>query len=201
MKTLILFLFLICFSFSQSFEEFEKRLDSIKSIKVAFVQKVQYPWQSKADVSKGIFYAQRGGRFRIEYKHPEKTLIVSDSIKILVYSPKDKTAFVDNLDRNNSPVIEALFLVSRPIAEVFQLLGEVEKAEGKVFILKPKVKDEYFSKVFVEVSQRGDIKSIKVEEKEGISTTVEFVRVSFNFTPSEDLFRVKVPEGTKVLKP
>lgn len=53
----------------------------------------------------------------------------------------------------------------------------------------------------MEVSQRGDIKSIKVEEKEGISTTVEFVRVSFNFTPSEDLFRVKVPEGTKVLKP
>jgi len=201
MKVLTFLLFLICLSFSQSFEEFEKRLENIKSIKVAFVQKVQYPWQSKADVSKGLFYAQRGGRFRIEYQHPEKTLIVSDSIKILVYSPKDKTAFVDNLDRNNSPVIEALFLVSRPIAEVFQLLGEVEKAEGKVFILKPKVKDEYFSKVFVEVSQRGDIKSIKVEEKEGISTTVEFVRVSFNFTPSEDLFRVKVPEGTKVLKP
>ena len=94
MKTLILFLFLICFSFSQSFEEFEKRLDSIKSIKVAFVQKVQYPWQSKADVSKGIFYAQRGGRFRIEYQHPEKTLIVSDGFKVLVYSPKDKTAFI-----------------------------------------------------------------------------------------------------------
>lgn len=146
MKTLILFLFLICFSFSQSFEEFEKRLDSIKSIKVAFVQKVQYPWQSKADVSKGIFYAQRGGRFRIEYQHPEKTLIISDGIKILVYSPKDKTAFVDNLDRNNSPVIEALFLVSRPIAEVFQLLGEVEKAEGKVFILKPKVRMNTFQR-------------------------------------------------------
>ena len=53
----------------------------------------------------------------------------------------------------------------------------------------------------MEVSQRGDIRSIKVEEREGISTTIEFVRVSFNFTPSEDLFRVKVPEGTKVLKP
>ncbi len=74
--------------------------------------------------------------------------------------------------------------------------------EGRaVFVLKPKVKDDYFSKVFVEVSQRGDIRSIKVEEREGISTTIEFVRVSFNFTPSEDLFRVKVPEVAKILKP
>ena len=62
MKVLTFLLFLICLSFSQSFEEFEKRLENIKSIKVAFVQKVQYPWQSKADVSKGLFYAQRGER-------------------------------------------------------------------------------------------------------------------------------------------
>ncbi|MFN4013453.1 MAG: LolA family protein [Aquificaceae bacterium] len=201
MRTLILLLSFLCFSFSQSFEDFQKRLEDIKSIKVAFVQKVQYPWQSKEEVSKGLFYAQRGGRFRIEYQHPERVLIVSDGIRVLVYSPKDKTAFIDDLNKNSSPVIEALFLVSRPVGEVFQLLGEVERGEGKVFILKPKVKDEYFSRVFVEVSPRGDIKSIKVEEKEGISTTVEFIKTSINFTPSEELFRIRVPEGAKVLKP
>lgn len=201
MRAFILLLFLISLSLSQSFEEFEKRLGNIKSMKVVFVQHVQYPWQSKAEVSKGIFYAQRGGKFRIEYQHPERTLIVSDGFKVLVYSPKDKTAFIDSLDRNTSPVIEALFLVSRPLSEVFQLIGEVERAEGRVFILKPKLKDDYFSKVFVEVSQRGDIKNIRVEEKGGIITTVEFVSVSFNFTPSEELFNVKIPEGSKVLKP
>ncbi len=202
MRSIVLLLLLIfSLSFSQSFEELQKRLESIRTVKVVFIQKVQYPWQNNPEVSKGIFYAQRGGKFRIEYEHPNRTLIVSDGRRVLVYSPKDKTAFIESVDKNRSPVVEALFLVSRPIGEVFQLVGEVERPEGKIFILKPKVKDEYFSRVFLEVSIRGEIKSIRVEEKEGISTTVEFIKVSYNFLPSEDLFSLRVPEGVKLLKP
>ncbi|MFN3870153.1 MAG: LolA family protein [Aquificaceae bacterium] len=196
-----LFLFFFCFSFAQSFEDFQRRLDSIRTLKVSFVQRVQYPWQSKAEVSKGVFYAQRGGRFRIEYEQPENTLILSDGIRIMVYSPRDKTAYLDSIERNRSPVIEALFLISKPLSEVFDLVGEMDEENGKTFVLKPKVKDEYFSKVFVSTSRRGDIRSIKVEERGGIITTIEFIRVSTNFTPSEGLFRITIPEGARVIRP
>ncbi|MEJ5339041.1 MAG: outer membrane lipoprotein chaperone LolA [Aquificaceae bacterium] len=202
MRLLILFTLLLAYSaLAQSFEDFQKRLEDIRSLKVVFVQRVQYPWQSKPDVSKGTFYAQRGGRFRIEYEQPENTLIVSDGFQVMVYSPRDRTAFLDRLERNSSPVVEALFLVSRPLSEVFELVGEMESSRGRVFILKPKVRDEYFSRVLVEVSSRGDIRSIRVEEKEGTTTTIEFLSMSSNFTPSENLFRVRVPEGARVIRP
>ena len=196
---LLLFFLTLSIAFSQGLEDFQRRLEEIRSIKVSFIQRVYYPWQSKPEVSKGVFYAQRGGRFRIEYEHPEKTIIVSDGLRVMVYSPKDKTAFVERIERNKSPVVEALFLVSRPLGDVFDLVGEIGGSRGKVFVFKPKVKDEYFSRVYVEVSSVGDIRSIKVEEKEGITTQIEFISFSTNFTPSEGLFRVKVPEGTRVI--
>ncbi len=201
MKVLMLFLFMVSLAVAQSFEDFERRLEGIRSIRVDFVQRVQYPWQSKPEVSKGIFYAQRGGRFRIEYEQPEKTLIVSNGVQVMVYVPRDRTAFLEGVERNSSPVVEALFLVSRPLSEVFELVGEMEGSRGKTFILKPKVRDDYFSRVLVEVSSRGDIRSIRVEEKGGTITTIEFLRITTNFTPSENLFRVVVPEGARVVRP
>ncbi|MCS7171710.1 MAG: outer membrane lipoprotein carrier protein LolA [Aquificaceae bacterium] len=201
MKAFTLFLFLACFAFSQTFEDLRKRLEDIKTLRVVFVQTVQYSWASKPEVSKGIFYAQKGGRFRIEYEQPEKMLIVSDGFQVMVYSQKDRTAIIDRVDRNTSPVVEALFLISKPISEVFDFIGEMETSKGKVFILKPKVKDNYFSRVFLEVSHRGEMKSIKVEEKEGITTIIDFISMFSNFTPSENLFQVKAPEGSKIIKP
>ncbi|MFN3599099.1 MAG: LolA family protein [Aquificaceae bacterium] len=197
----LVLLFLFCLSFAQSFEDFQKRLDSIRTIKVSFVQRVQYPWQSGVEASKGVFYAQRGGKFRIEYEQPDRTLILSDGVQVMVYSLRDKTAYLDSLERNRSPLIEALFLISKPLSEVFDLVSQMEEEGAKTFILKPKVKDDYFSRVFVEVSHRGDISSIKVEEKGGIITTIEFIRVSTNFTPSEGLFRITLPEGARVIRP
>ncbi|MCS7262683.1 MAG: outer membrane lipoprotein carrier protein LolA [Aquificaceae bacterium] len=200
MKFVLALLLLDCV-FAQTLEEFQRKLEELRSIKVVFSQSVQYPWQSRPETSKGVFYAQKGGKFRIEYEQPEKTLIVSDGFQIMVYSPKDRTAFVDRVERNSSPVVEALFLLSRPLSEVFDLVGEIEGTRGKAFILKPKVKDGHFSKVFVEVSPKGDIRSVKVEEREGIVTTVKFASVVYNFNPSEGLFRVRVPEGAKILRP
>lgn len=201
MIVLLFLLTLLSSTLSQTFSDLQRRLEEIRTMRVAFVQRTQYPWQSKPDVSKGIFYAQKGGRFRIEYEQPDNTLIVSDGNQVMVYNPKDKTAFLDRLDRNSSPVVEALFLLSRPLSEVFDLIGEMESGRNKVFIFKPKVKDDYFSRVFVEVSQRGEIRNIKVEEREGINTTIEFISISYNFTPSEGLFRVRVPEGARVIRP
>ncbi len=201
MRFLLVLFLIFSTTLAQSFEDFQRRLEGIRSLKVVFVQRTQYPWQSKPDVSKGTFYAQRGGRFRIEYEQPENTLIVSNGLQVMVYNPRDKTVLLDRMERNSSPVVEALFLVSRPLSEVFELVGEMETSRGKTFILKPKVRDDYFSRVFVEVSPRGDIRSIRVEEKEGITTTIEFLSLSTNFTPSENLFRVRIPEGARVVKP
>jgi outer membrane lipoprotein carrier protein len=201
MRLLISLLLITSLSLAQSYEELVRFLEGIRTVKVAFVQKVYYPWQSKPEVSKGIFYAERSGRFRVEYESPTRILIVSDGIKVMVYNEKDRTALLEDVEKNRSPVVESLFLFSKPVQEVFELVGELEGKGGKVFLLKPKVKDEYFSKVYVEVSVGGRVKSIKVEEKEGITTLVEFINSSYNFTPSSGLFKVEPPAGARVIKP
>lgn len=185
-------------SWGQAFSMLEKRLSEIKTLKVAFVQKVSYSWYPKVDVSKGFFYAQKGGKFRIEYEQPERMLIVSDGRDILLYYPKEKSAIIDKVENNRSAVVEALFLLSKPLGEVFDQVGEIRKEANTTLILKPKVIDDNFYRVYVELDEELNIRSIRVEDKDGTTTTVEFLSLSKNFSPSEELFRIRLPSGVKV---
>ncbi|MCS7284524.1 MAG: outer membrane lipoprotein chaperone LolA [Hydrogenobacter thermophilus] len=185
-------------SWGQAFSVLEKKLSEIKTLKVAFVQKVSYSWYPKADVSKGFFYAQKGGKFRIEYEQPERMLIVSDGREILLYYPKEKSAIIDKVENNRSAVVEALFLLSKPISEVFDHVGEIKRDNNTTLVLKPKVIDDNFYRVYVELDEELNIRSIRVEDKDGTTTTVEFLSLSKNFSPSEELFRIRLPSGVKV---
>jgi outer membrane lipoprotein carrier protein len=110
-----LFLFL-----PESFEQLEKRLAQINTIKVSFVQKTKYTWRTKEDIAKGFFYAQKGGKFRIEYEQPEKMIIASDGREVVLYYPAQRNALIDSMEKNQSPVVESLLLVSKPLGEVFE---------------------------------------------------------------------------------
>jgi len=195
---LIILLLIPFLSWSNTFSILEKKLEEIKTIRVAFVQKVQYSWYNKPDVSKGFFYAQKGGKFRIEYEHPESMLIVSDGREVFVYYPKERSGFIDRIENNKSPTIEALFLLSFRLSEVFEQVGEIKKGNNTTLILKPKVRDDDFHRVYVELDEQAEIKSIKVEDKEGNTTTIEFLSIRKNFSPSDELFRIKIPPGARV---
>lgn len=197
MRYLVLLIFPLL-SFAQTFYLLEKKLEQIKTLRVSFVQKVSYSWYPKPDISKGFFYAQKGGKFRIEYEQPERMTIVSDGKNILIYYPQEKSAIIDRVENNRSAVIEALFLLSKPLSEVFEPVGEIKNSRNTILVLKPKLKDDEFYRVFLEIDEEYNVKSLKVEDKEGTTTTVEFLSVSNNFSPSEDLFRIKLPQGIRV---
>ncbi len=196
----LLALFIPLVGLAQELERLEKLLEGLRSVKVAFVQRVVYPWTSKPEVSKGFFYAERGGRFRIEYEQPERMLIVSDGRHILIHSPSEKTAIKDRVDNNRSAVVEALFLASRPLSEVFEITGEFKKEGITTVVLKPKVKDEFFNRVYVDLEE-GKVKGIRVEDRNGTSTSFEFISISKNFTPSPELFNTTPPKGVKIINP
>jgi outer membrane lipoprotein carrier protein len=199
MKYLVLLIFPLL-SFAQTFHLLEKKLEQMKTLRVSFVQKVSYSWYPKPDISKGFFYAQKGGKFRIEYEQPEPMIIVSDGKNILIYYPQEKSAIIDRVENNRSAVVEALFLLSKPLSEVFEPIGEIKNGRSTTLVLKPRLKDDEFYRVYLEVDEEYDVKSLKVEDKEGTTTTVEFLSMSSNFSPSEDLFKIKLPQGVKVKK-
>jgi len=199
MRYLVLLIFPLL-SFAQTFYLLEKKLEQMKTLRVSFVQKVSYSWYPKPDISKGFFYAQKGGKFRIEYEQPERMIIVSDSKNILIYYPQEKSAIIDRVENNRSAVVEALFLLSKPLSEVFEPIGEIKNGRSTTLVLKPRLKDDEFYRVYLEVDEEYNVKSLKVEDKEGTTTTVEFLSMSSNFSPSEDLFKIKLPQGVKVKK-
>ena len=183
---------------SSTFKKLEKKLSDVRTVKVVFIQKTRYSWYPKPDISKGIFYATKDRKFRIEYTYPDKVTMVSKGEEIIVYNEEDKEAIIDHVENNTSPVIESLFFFSRPLGEVFTPVGEFSKEGLRVLVLEPKRKDENIKKVYVEVDEDLEVKRIRVVDSEDTETTIEFIEVRRNFTPSSGLFDLVLPPDVKI---
>ncbi len=197
---LFLLLFLPLKAVPSTFKELERKLSQIKSVRVVFLQKTRYSWYPRPETSKGIFYATRDGRFRIEYTHPERVVMVSNGEEILILHEEEREAILDSVKNNTSPVIESLFFFARPLSEVFDPVGELEKEGVRVLVLKPKEKDENIKEVYVELDEKLEVLRVRVLDSEDTETTVEFVEVRKNFTPSEGLFLIDIPPDVRVRK-
>ncbi len=198
MRLILAILSLLSFVFASVFEELEQKLSQTKSIKVVFVQKTKYSWYPKPEVSKGVFYAVKGGKFRIEYTYPDEVLIVSDGRRILILNKVDKEAILDSVRNNTSPVIESLFFFSRPLKEVFSFVGEMNKGGRKTLILKPRTTDKNVKRVFLDLSEELEVKRVRVVDSQDTETIIEFIDVRRNFTPSGGLFKIYIPPDVKV---
>ena len=201
MPLIVLVLFLLITppsAVSSTFKKLEKKLSDVRTVKVVFIQKTRYSWYPKPDISKGIFYATKDRKFRIEYTYPDRVTMVSKGEEIIVYNEEDKEAIIDHIENNTSPVIESLFFFSRPLGEVFTPVGEFSKEGLRVLVLEPKRKDENIKKVYVEVDEDLEVKRIRVVDSEDTETTIEFIEVRRNFTPSSGLFDLVLPPDVKI---
>jgi outer membrane lipoprotein carrier protein len=198
MRLLLALVTQVLISLAGTFEDLERKLEGVRTVKVVFVQKTVYSWYPKPDVSKGLFYASRDGKFRIEYTYPDRVIMVSDGERIIIYNEEDREAIVDSVKNNTSPVIESLFFFSRPLGEVFEPLGELSKGDFRVVIMRPREEDENIDKVFVEVNPDLEVVRVRVLDRDRTETVVEFIDVQKNFTPSPDLFTLELPPDVKV---
>ena len=199
-KTFLIFFLNLITAFGGDFKTLEKYFNETKTLKVSFVQRVKYDWYPKEDISKGIFYAKRGGLFRLEYYTPDRVTIVSDGRKVYVINYEERSVYVEPLSENTSPVIGSLLLLSKPLSEVFTLEGVMKKDVYEVYILKPLKKDENIREVKVFLNPDGEIKKIVSYDKQNTRTEIDFIEVKRNFTPSEELFKVKIPADFRVRK-
>jgi len=111
---------------------------------------------------------------------------------------EEKVVYAEPVSDNTSPVIGSLFLTSRPLSEVFSLVGYSEEEEKKVYVLKPLREDENITEVKLCLSRSGEIERIVVYDKQNTKTEIEFIELKRNFTPSESLFEIRIPEGFQV---
>ncbi|RUM28437.1 MAG: outer membrane lipoprotein carrier protein LolA [Aquifex sp.] len=191
---------LITFALGSEFEELKKLLENTQTIKVSFEQKVVYDWYPKPDISKGVFYAKRGGKFRVDYFTPDRITILSDGKKVYLINYEEKTVYVEDFKKNTSPIIGSLFILSEPIDEVFKYLGKTEEKGITVLILKPKKQDNNITLVKVYLNSDGEILRLKTYDSQGAEITIEFIEVKRNFKPREELFKIKFPDGFRIVR-
>ena len=194
-KIFIIFFLSLITTFGGDLETLEELFNETKTLKVSFVQKVKYEWYPKEDTSKGVFYAKRGGLFRLEYY---RVTIISDGKKVYVIDHKEKSVYVEPFSENTSPVIGSLFLMSKPLSEVFTLQSVMKKDNHEVYILKPLKEDENIKEVWVYLNPEGEIKKIVSYDKQNTRTEIDFIEVKRNFTPSEELFKANIPADFRV---
>ena len=194
---LIFFLSLIT-AFGGDLKTLEKIFNETKTLKVSFLQKVKYDWYPKEDKSKGVFYAKKGGLFRLEYYSPDRITIISDGKKVYVIDHEEKSVYVEPVSENTSPVIGSLFLLSKPLSEVFSLQSVMKKGDYEVYVLKPLKEDENIKEVWVYLNSEGEIKRIVSYDKQNTRTEIDFIEVKRNFTPTEELFKVHIPSDFQV---
>ncbi len=194
----IIFLLSLITAFGGDLKTLEKIFNETKTLKVSFVQKVKYEWYPKEDVSKGVFYAKRGGLFRLEYYSPDRITIVSDGKKVYVIDHEERSVYVEPVSENTSPVVGSLFLMSEPLSEVFSLQSVMKKNEHEVYVLKPLKEDENIKEVWVYLNPEGEIKKIVSYDKQNTRTEIDFIEVKRNFTPSEELFKAHIPADFQV---
>ncbi len=195
---IILFLLLPLFAFSSTLALLDEKLEELRTIKIFFVQKVKYRWFPDVELSKGIFYADRKGRFRVEYSYPEKMTIVCDGDTVMIHYLEDGEVILDKLSNNRSATIEAIFMFSKPLSEVFLLLGEIVEKDYRKLILQPKEEDSIIKEVSIYVDSSLNIKGIEVRDMEGNEIYIEVRDIRKNYRPSKHLFDVLIPAGVTV---
>jgi len=195
---LLILLLTISFVFPNAFEKLKELYETTKTIKVSFIQEVKYDWYPKPDVSKGIFYASKGGKVRIDYFSPDRISIFVDKNKVVLVNYEERVVYIESIKRNTSPVIASLFLLSEPPHKVFKPVGEFKKKNKTVLILKPLKKDENVKEVKVYLSKEGEILGLKTYDSQGSEISINFIKVKRNYLPSSTLFVPRIPEGFKV---
>jgi len=197
---ILLILLTLSFTFPNAFEKLKRLYESTKTIKVSFVQKVKYEWYPKEDVSKGIFYASKGGKIRIDYYSPDRVSIFADRKKVVLVNYEEKTVYIESIKRNTSPVVASIFFLSEPPDKVFKPIGEFKEDDKTVLLLKPLKEDENVKEVKIYFSREGEILGLKTYDSQGSEISINFISVKRNYMPSSTLFVPRIPEGFKVLR-
>ncbi len=196
---LILLLLTISFTFGNTvFEKLNEKLENLYSIRASFIQETVYSWYPKPEISKGKFFARKDKKFRIEYTEPDKVIIVSDGKKIIILNLEEREAFIDHVENNTSPVIEALFLFSRPLNEVFRFIEEKKEEKKTLITLIPIERDENVKEAVLEVGENLKILSITVVDHEGTITRIIFKSLEENVEIPDEVFKIRIPPDVRI---
>lgn len=182
------------------------RMKEARTLSAKVVQSRRTELLDKPIVSSGTMYYRRDpARLVFHLTEPRKAEIHLDKGSYQVYRPEEKR--LERIDFESEDVTTRILMVFEPrteeIGKAFQIRGGEQK-DGRIEV-RLDSSDEKFRKRMKRISLTigvadGTLSRIAYTDAEGDEVQFDLSEVAVNPELSADLFTLKVPEGTRVLR-
>jgi len=175
--------------------------ENIKSIKANFIQETVFLDGSK-EIRTGKVWIKKPGKFRWEYKSPEKFLIISDGVRVFIYYPEEKEVLICSSGKVIPSQLALGFMNGRGSIKKDLKLESYEilsKKEWKISFL-PITKDSYIEKIILTVNlNTGEVREFYFINTAGEKIKIVFKNLEYNISLENNLFTFVPPRDSKIV--
>jgi len=179
-------------------DRFRSFLQSTRSVKADFDQKVADRSGKQVQQSKGSFVLLRPGRFRWTYAKPVDQLIVGDGQRVWIYDRDLNQVTVRRLSKALGSTPAALLAGSSDVEKAFDL-SEAGQRDGLEWLeAKPRDRDAGFERIRMGFDTAG-VRAMELTDNFGQTTLLRFTNLVRNPQVDPADFRFTPPKGADVL--
>jgi outer membrane lipoprotein carrier protein len=174
-------------------------LGSLETLSAEFVQVVRNRQGQISSRATGTLSISRPDRFRWDYREPYVQTIVADGRKLWLYDSDLDQVTVRALESGLGSTPAMLLSGAGRVSEGFTG-GAVERDGSWTWCrLVPRERSSDFERVSLGFDSRGELAAMRLDDKLGQSTELEFGRVRRNAPLEATLFRFVPPAGADVI--
>ncbi len=195
-KTLLLFS-LAC-SGSEAVSLLNAFFSGVNSFQGNFSQTIWDEDRRLIHTSRGSIALSRPGKFRFQYMHPHRQLVLADGEYLWIYDEELQQAVA-------RPIVEALgsapitlLMNARVLQDDFEIAVGVDREDLSWVELTPRIQDTEFHRVHIGLDERG-IRKMELYDQFAQKTVIEFEHLKLNVKFPDGYFAFKAPGDVDVL--
>jgi outer membrane lipoprotein carrier protein len=168
-----------------------------KSVSADFKQVLINEAGNPTQTSNGVFYLQRPGKFRWDYKTPFKQEIVSNSGKVWFYDTDLEQVTVKKIDESLGSTPALLLSGDVSLEDNYTMEGQGTEGVMQWVKLLPKNQDSSFKYVLIGL-EKGKLAGMELSDNFGQLTRIYFSNLVLNAPLKQTLFEFQAPKGADV---
>ena len=180
----------------------QKTYEGIQNIQADFVQLTTSSATKETQKADGLVYFKKPGMMKWEYKSPTNDIIVSDGKTIWAYQQDIGQVMIGNASDSGASISNNFLAGMGNLKKDFDI--ELEKPDNNSYVLKlnPKVPQPNIQRLYIAVDKKTSlVKQTIVFDLLGNETKVIFENLKINQSVPANIFKFKIPEGVRVVKP
>ena len=180
----------------------QKTYEGIQNIQADFVQLTTSSATKETQKADGLVYFKKPGMMKWEYKSPTNDIIVSDGRTIWSYQQDIGQVMIGNASDSGASISNNFLAGMGNLKKDFDI--ELEKPDNNSYVLKlnPKVPQPNIQRLYIAVDKKTSlVKQTIVFDLLGNETKVIFENLRINQSVPANIFKFKIPEGVRVVKP